>query len=514
MRFYEILKELAMNPTGLAKQAKTLDAYCGIEFEMILVDEARSDSTDLDMRPDTIPRSINDIIAFFSANDINSEQEIESLDNKLNQNYTQWFEKLLANRWDDEQLEVIQDSYPNIKTVDSNSREYKIVYRDYRTEYFDDYYEQFQKIWLNNRYLSSFVDEYQIKWPFTVPGSGRIDIKSVADEFSQVVNYDTKISYSYHNMERGDYFIIEKDDSIRPDDKTDMIEEGWEFISPALRLDHMITLLEKIINWARSKEYYTNKSCGLHMNVSIPNYSLDKLDYIKLAVFSGDNFLLKKFERIGNQYAQSALDKIDLNIKINPNMGAILLARMQSDLSNVVHKLIHDGNTSHETSINTKPDYIEFRQPGGNWLDIDVDDLKNTLYRYVVALDVACDPEKYKKEYAVKLYKLINPENDTYDTIKYFSKYTSGLMSKAALKSFVKQTARNRQTGTRDYRVGINTNAKIHTEHMMSNNPYYQDVVATSRRDAIDKARIKWGLKYSRGNVPNDDDFTVEILRT
>ena len=51
---------------------------------------------------------------------------------------------------------------------------------------------------------------------------------------------------------------------------------------------------------------YTNNSTGLHINVSIP----DKLDVLKLAVFTGDQYVLQQFGRQNSDYAVSSQQAI------------------------------------------------------------------------------------------------------------------------------------------------------------------------------------------------------------
>ena len=73
--------------------------------------------------------------------------------------------------------------------------------------------------------------------------------------------------------------------------------------------------LDKVKKWADKHNCYTNKSTGLHINISVPDYSLEKLDYIKLALLMGDQYVLDQFGRAGNTYCKSAMSKIRDKIK-------------------------------------------------------------------------------------------------------------------------------------------------------------------------------------------------------
>jgi hypothetical protein len=146
-------------------------------------------------------------------------------------------------------------------------------------------------------------------------------------------------------------------------------------------------------------------------------------------------------------------------------------------MMDIASKLIHSGETEKYVSINTKDNRIEFRSPGGDWLDTDINKLINTMLRFIVAMDIALDPEKEKKEYAKKFFDLLkggknviwydpkdpaNQKNVTNYTnepkkgfkqmvmsedpiLKYFVQYATTGLPKAALKSFIRQARMRRQ---------------------------------------------------------------------
>ena len=242
---------------------------------------------------------------------------------------------------------------------------------------------------------------------------------------------------SYHGKSKSTKkFTIEPDSSIRGDGA------GLEFVSPPLPLDKMIETLSDVVEWAKGRGCQTNKSTGLHMNVSVPNYDLEKLDYVKLALFVGDNWIAEQFGRLGNDYADSSIDKIKSSIKVNPDKVPAYLDAMRAGLGKIASRLIHSNHTQKYVTLNIQNNRLEFRSPGGDWLNQDIGKLTNTLLRFVVALDLACNPEKQKKEYHTKLYKLImsgTREKTQDNTIKYFAMYSSGQLPKAALMSYLRQ---------------------------------------------------------------------------
>lgn len=303
------------------------------------------------------------------------------------------------------------------------------------------------------RYMSDISNEFDIQWPYwTSPYGGEVSAEQVAEDFAEAVGRTVKASGSYHSgsVARPDasnsHYVVEPDGSLDPDNSGD---GGLEFVSPALPIAELLSDLDKVAKWAGRYGCYTNQSTGLHINVSVEGWSGDmgKLDYVKLALLMGDNYILDKFGRAGNTYCKSAMNEIKNRVSQRPEDAGALLEKMKSGLDSLASKAIHSGVTNKYTSINTKSGYIEFRSPGGDWLGeyaSDPGSITNTLLRFVVALDAAVDPEKYKQEYLKKLYAILQPKTHN-DTLAYFAQYAAGQMPKAALKSFIKQAQLERQ---------------------------------------------------------------------
>jgi len=304
------------------------------------------------------------------------------------------------------------------------------------------------------RYMSDIANEFDITWPYwTSPYGGEVSAEQVASDFADAIGRSVKASGAYHSgsVARPDasnsHYVVEPDGSLDPDDSGD---GGLEFVSPALPVAELLSDLDKVAKWAGRYGCYTNQSTGLHINVSVEGWSgdMDKLDYVKLALLLGDNYILDKFGRAGNTYCKSAMNEIKSRVGQRPEDADALLQKMKSGLNSLASKAIHSGVTSKYTSINTKSGYIEFRSPGGDWLQAYADDpgsITNTLLRFVVALDAAVDPEKYKQEYLKKLYAILQPKTHN-DTLAYFAQYAAGQMPKQALKSFVRQAQLERKS--------------------------------------------------------------------
>lgn len=309
------------------------------------------------------------------------------------------------------------------------------------SDFFDD---------VDLRYMTDVANRYDLYWPYMNynGGEGEQDIDSVADDLSEALGMPVIASYSYHGATRKPgQFIVEPDGSLEADSSSD---GGLEIISPPMPIAQALEKLNQVIEWAQARGCYTNSSTGLHMGVSLPGQNSfaeaegdaesapaaeKPIDFMKLAVFLGDQHVLKEFGRQANSYCRSSLEKMKEK-KWSPQQIATAMEKMRGNLINLAYKDLADRSPGRD-SINMKDNYVEFRGAGGDYLsresDEGMDFLENTLLRYVQALAIAGDPTAYRDEYAKKLYKLISPEGD--NTLDLFSKFATGEISKEELKN-------------------------------------------------------------------------------
>jgi len=450
-------------------------------------------------------------VQFFHDGDYNGRREVQRLRERMEEDYQEWKMEIIDADWANDPAEHIYEYLvdnvtpeeigeiigEDLSDADGVTKQQASVAADFVNEnelqpYYDNardiHREEMDGAWDESDWLdaqdldtmSAIENAYEISWPhWTYDNDGEnVDIDQVADEFGTAIKRPVNASQRYHGARReAGHYVVEPDGSLDPDDSNDV---GLEFVSPPLPLEEMFSDLDKVKAWADKTGCYTNESTGLHINVSVPEFSVDNLDYIKLALLMGDKYVLEQFDRLGNTYAKSAMDKIIDRVRQRPEDAEMLLVKMKEGLGKLATKVIHSGATDKYTSINTKTGYVEFRSPGGDWLgDKFFNQIKPTLTRFVVALDAAMDPQKYRDEYLKKLYKLLQPKSKD-DTLSYFAKYAAGEMPKAALKSFIKQAQLERKiakdpTGGEKYwwRVG---------------RPGYGgsvEVVATNRAEAI-----------------------------
>jgi hypothetical protein len=376
-----------------------------------------------------------------------SKLDAQQAAREADENYDHYMEAKSAA--DDELEELVTSEWEN------NGSMYDSAFDEYREENQGtadegDFLED-----ARYRNMSDISNEFDIMWPYWASSGGNgdgVSAEEVAEEFAKAIGRTVKASGSYHSgsVARPDasnsHYVVEPDGSLEGDNSGD---GGLEFVSPALPIAELLGDLDKVAKWANQYGAYTNSSTGLHINVSVEGWSGDmaKLDYVKLALLMGDKYILEKFGRAGNTYCKSAMEEIKTRVGQRPEDAGALLEKMKTGLDGLASKSIHSGVTAKFTSINTKDGYVEFRSPGGDWLGeyaADPGTITDTLLRFVVALDAAVDPEKYKQEYLKKLYAILQPKSHN-DTMAYFAQYAAGQMPKAALKSFVRQAQLERK---------------------------------------------------------------------
>ena len=401
MRAKEFLNELNMSPTRLMQFAKSeigQKMQAGFEVECIVPGDGGDDGeSEMDFDYDsTIPRHIDwdDIRGFF---------QIGRMDQRALRNITDEFEEYQMEQQGeyldshvDEYVETIKENNPDL---DDESILEKAQ------EECDEYYWQHDALELYDFFKANDVgtwsdmsEAYNLDWPYFTDPSNNDDYERYADLLQDVVKQRVRGSSDYHSGRQPNTWYIEPDGSIEPDDNNTM---GIEIISPPMPVLQMLDKLEKVLDFVRYENGYTNESTGLHIGVSMEGTHSSNLDYVKLALFLGDEYVLDQFRRLSNSYCKSAIEKIEsktMQMQENPGILEAYLNDLRAGLSSEVGKAIMSCNSDKYTSINVHEGYVEFRSMGGNYLE-ELPKIKNMVLRYIQAYAVAIDPEAEKKEY-------------------------------------------------------------------------------------------------------------------
>ena len=508
----EDLFEVKMSPGELEKWARSPEAegiQAGFEAEMIFRDTQRDDD-EQDMEPDydmdTRPDSIEEIIEFFSNDDWGyglSPRSERNLRENLFEEFVTWRDEQISDDWDNNSSDYVRDYMetnvwgddserqerinskldengidPNeateeqLKSAETSAREdfeqeiddeienQGNFYDQARDEYFemkqeDDEYGEYDWLRQEYRYMSDIADSFSLDWPYWAGGSqggGGREWSDIAQSLESTVGMDVRVGSGYHSVSRAPgRWIIEPDGSLDPDDSED---SGLEIVSPPMPLPETLEKLQQVIEWGNNEaDAYTNDSTGLHMGISIP-YKGGDVDYVKLVLFMGDQYVLDKFGRASNTYTASAIQKLRQNIAGARNHGQLkeatldpmsALELIKKNLIELAARYVQDGvGTSKYTSAHIKPGYIEFRSPGGDYLSMEsrgeFSDIRNTMLRFARAMQIAGRPDLERREYAKKLYKLIDPGTGN-PSLKLFADYAAGTIDRDELKKRWAETA-------------------------------------------------------------------------
>lgn len=548
MRYSEIkptqLNEIGMSPANLKNLAKGIDAQVGLEFEMIVPGVSLSiEEEENDYSVDEPCDTFSELRRFFTRNYANSTETVNRVIGQLKDDYSVWINGIVDQKWsnrrfkrkyisdyvDDQGIELIdedelhQQLQEENPELDPSSQEFAHLYKQELdaakqreldsimdegeanstyTSAFDQFVTETKEehdsgdFFREHNYRTYQDIEYNfdLSWPEQTTGISEKEVRrqlsDLADDFKDYVHTAVKIGTEYRSVPRGNYYIIEPDSSIDVNDESQ--EAGLEFISPPMTLPEMLQDIKQIKEFASSRGCYTNESTGLHMNVSVPklkNSTDASLDYVKLILLVGDEHILERFDRLSNNYCKSAMQKIQSKLQSGVKLEQTkeILNQMKNHLNHFASRFLQGISTQKYTSINVKDKYIEFRSPGNNWLEQDLDLIQNTLTRFVVALDAACDPGLYRQEYLKKLYKLLTVGNDNRDSVKYFADYLAGKIPKDSLKKFIRQININR-AAERNTNIEKKYTWEITTPNAFEGDPILYKVTAATKKLALEIA--------------------------
>lgn len=383
-----------------------------------------------------------------------SDKEIDLI---IKAGLRQYDEKDWDSRETYDQMDHIFQDY-KVDVAESARERYNEEHEDDVREELEDEFNQgedvdfgdFLRERFGNRYASTIWEEYShiISWPFYTEnyeegGFNEYAAENIASDLRNILGMEVTYSMGYHSARRKpNLWIIEPDSSLEPDDYSDM---GAEIVSPPMPLDVCLEKMQTLFDWANDKRNgnaYANESTGFHMGVSLP-ITRGQVDFVKLALFLGDEHVLDSFGRSGNTYTEAAMKKIRKRVKGDTTRIDEAMKLMQHGLIELAERAVMgskgDGFGKY-TSINPKGAYIEFRSAGGEDYVQDFQKAKNTLLRYAQAMTVAANPAAERQEYYKKLYKLISPSGGN-AAIDLFARYSSGNINAEELKKIWAEAA-------------------------------------------------------------------------
>lgn len=208
--------------------------------------------------------------------------------------------------------------------------------------------------------------------------------------------------------ERQDYWRVEPDSTIEsPGTPAEIVSPVYD--SPR----EMIEEMQQLFEWIQGEGAETDQSTGLHvtMSMSDPKYRSQGINGVKMAVMLGDTHLLKQFDRLGNSFTKSQLERLRVAAR-----GLTQTSNFES-LEQIQQMLKDRGGISMDKmySINIKDTentegnrLIEFRIAGGGDYFDQEEQVQDAVVRYATVMQMGYDPDAYRREYATKLFRLID----------------------------------------------------------------------------------------------------------
>jgi hypothetical protein len=434
MRADELVNEIAMSPKALQRGAAGVNALVGIEFEMGVPDSSFTyDEQEEDWSYDELVKGIDMMINFFEGSE--SSRYLSQLHGKIQSAYMDWLrEDYLESEWSKDKEDTIrrelkdddlsEEEIQEIISIpyDRTHRRIKNEYMDEWTDYYSDSYRM-QTAFLNDqgvRNVSDAISVYNLSWPYYVDrNTTEVDIDALGDDFRRATGNpviaskrDFDIPEDFYENNPSTYIFV-TDGSIERNDENDC---QLEIKSPPVPVTKVQAEIDKVIKWANYNDAYTNDSTGLHINVSLPGVDFKtNLDYVKLVLLVGDNYVLQQFGREAEEYCASMLDTVSNVLQYSDLSNQRVVQAFENARKGMMKSAAEALYTYYDTkriSVHWRynTNIIEFRGPGGDWLSKPyVDQIMDTVYRFAVALAAAVDPSAYAQEYAKKFYKLVNP---------------------------------------------------------------------------------------------------------
>ena len=457
----EDLLEVDMSPSALRSWAKSDEAQgvrAGFELELIFVDTQRESDEygdEPDMDYDEPIGTLDDIVRFYDGDNYAWESlqpvDDERFRESVLEDLMDYESMLVMDKMSDEEYELVRaklEGDENFESLDDAEQDDFIenevaeqgnIWTEVQEEVQEEVHGSvtWAQFWEreNIEAMSDLLNKYDLVWPYYGQEGGGTSIDSWASEISELTGKGTNVSDTYHGSDKVEgKYTLEPDSSLSVDDGPDA---GWELVSPVMPLDEALDQLEKLFNFIEEKDgdIYTNESTGLHMNISVPQGN--DIDYTKLVLFSGDKFILDKYNRLSNNYANSALGQLEARAaQLPPEKAAQAMQKMKDNLEDTAEEYVRAGTGQAKyTSIHIKDGYIEFRGPGGLYTNKSFGENMNTMLRFARAMTIAADPQAYKQEYQKKLYKTLSKSESSERTIdSLFADFQSGEINKEVFK--------------------------------------------------------------------------------
>ncbi len=406
LTFKTFLSEKTMNTSVYKDALKRLDndAKIGFEFEFVVPESAIGKQ-----------EAATDYLRSYDFNDLTHLSDYFDIDRntfrQIEREYDEWFEQnmkqWIENNYSDYEEPSTEDEIAREKDARSaaearfnadNSR----ASGDYSIdEWFSDVYSSklsdlFNEFGIEPQY--GWADERRGAF-YTEDSETRSAIEHVVD----LMNRQISRTVRGNPLESGyrTWGVVEDSSVTGTDD-----QYGVEVVSPPMKPSKAIYALKDMFDFIGSNDFETNSTCGLHINISVPDMA-KKLDPLKLMLFMGEKHVLNIFERGDNIFARPLFLSLLQKVRDSGFMSTYpkeFITAMQDELMSSgknhtanLSKLIRNG-------------YVEFRVAGGNGYHRSQKEKEviSLIGRFLAIIELAIDPEAERQEYMKKVGKLMN----------------------------------------------------------------------------------------------------------
>lgn len=166
-----------------------------------------------------------------------------------------------------------------------------------------------------------------------------------------------------------------------------------------------IKVMKDVFNFIKNDEYiYTARPTGLHINIgTFSRDEIAKIDWLKFLIVYRADRVLAEFNRTTSGYAGDKLRNIIQSLETG---NYAELYKNVSNNNDIVIKISQKMSSINLSKLSSWG-IIELRAPGNAGYETKGNYLEKEIRRIARALDIARDPESYKKEYIKKLYQMV-----------------------------------------------------------------------------------------------------------
>lgn len=412
--FKQFMYEMAMHRGAYAEAIKRIgkDVRMGFEFEVFIPEDADVFTPGSSVQVKTTALDSLDTMHLISSYFKMSRAQRE----QITSDYERWtvdrMDDWIDERWEDYLDSAEAEDYGARTAEKSARRTAKNAYDDRNATW---------KNWLKTFGSTlEFVNEYDLEPMYGWGDDAQTEVNETQPESQGYMNTwrATAGSLATHltdligdkvlvNGKSPEHWNLVHDTSIKDEHGVDyesgQAGVGVEIVSPPLPFDDAIAALEKVLGFISHSGMQTNETTGLHVNVSIPDLSA-RIDPLKLILFMGDKHVLKQFDRLTNAFTRSQFQTVVDGVELTGT-----LPRTVPEIKQAAEEALKTTTKNYSVNLDKlRSGYLEFRAIGGTNYHRRLMDIKNTIGRWILSVEVASDPQKARKEYLKKIVQLLS----------------------------------------------------------------------------------------------------------